>query len=112
MCSKVASKSFQVSRESSDAYIGLCTLFFSLLAGNKFKIAELLGVPFDVIAFQQARLDSELSLLIGIIENDFSVKAKKTGKGNRLVTIDFFICIIFTAYLDLFQMAKPTFYVF
>ena len=83
VCSKSCAKNTLSFTERSDAYIGLCTLFLSLLHGGKFKLCESLGIPFDVIALEQASVDSELQLLIGVIENGNTTQPNPTLKRGK-----------------------------
>eukprot|EP00795_Rhopilema_esculentum_P016322 gene16322-7711_t len=83
VCSKSCAKNSLTFDERSDAFIGLCTLFISLLLGNKFKVAETLGVPFDVISLEQASIDSELQLVVGIIENEVYIQPNQQLKRGK-----------------------------
>ena len=83
ICSKSCAKNSLSFEERSDAYIGLCTLFVSLLHGNKFKVCESLNIPFDVIALEQASIDSELQLVVGIVENEVQVQSSQPQKRSK-----------------------------
>lgn len=87
ICSKACAKNSLSYKERSDAYIGLCTLFISLLHGSKFKVCETLNIPFDVIALKQASIDSELQLVVGVAENDVQIQSAqnhKRGKSSKV----------------------------
>jgi len=84
VCSKSCAKNTLAFNQRSDAYIGLCTLFLSLLRGSKIKVCDALRIPFDVIALKQASIDSELQLLVGIIENEVQIEPTQQTKRGKL----------------------------
>ena len=83
VCSKSCAKNSLSFNERSDAYIGLCTLFLSLLHGSKFRVCDGLNIPFNVIALKQATIDSELQLLVGIVEYEIPTEAAQQVKRGK-----------------------------
>lgn len=71
-------------QNNSDNYIGLVTLFVYLLHGTRRELSMInLDIPFDVVSLQQAHLDGELLLIVGISENKNACqqKTKRTKLG-------------------------------
>ena len=100
ICSKSCAKNTLSLDERSDAFIGLCTLFVSLLHGSRFKVCEVLSIPFDVIALEQATIDSQLQLVIGIIENEVQMQQAQPLKRGKPTKVKKSFFQIVTQYLN------------